>query len=66
MGHELRILRMRFQELSSEREDEDYKKKYTNVLKDSYIKKENFNFSHFRRKFHMFSCLKFCFKISKI
>ena len=29
---------------------------------------ENFNFSYFRRKlkFYIFSCLKFCFKISKI
>ena len=33
-----------------------------------FHKKESFNFSHFRRKlkFHIFSCLKLCFKISKI
>jgi len=33
-----------------------------------FFYQENFNFSHFRRKlkFHIFSCLKFCFKISKI
>ena len=33
-----------------------------------FYQEENFNFSPFRRKlkFHIFSCLKFCFKITKI
>jgi len=33
-----------------------------------FYQEYNFNFSHFRRKlkFHIFSCLKFCFKIPKI
>ena len=45
----------------------DYMSDYnTNVLKGSY--EENFNFSTFKRKlkFHIFSWLKFCFKILKI
>jgi len=37
-------------------------------FKRFFYQEENFNFSPFRKKLklHIFSCLKFCFKISKI
>jgi len=46
------------------KEDEGYKEHFRRF----FYKEENFNFSPFRRKlkFHIFSCLKFCFKILKI
>ena len=66
--HEERVAssRMRFRKLSGGREDEGYKGN-TRTFWKVFYEEENFNFSLFRRKlkFHIFSCLKLCFKIPK-
>ena len=57
-----------FENFSDEREDEGYKENNANVLDDSSIKKR-ISISYIlekKLKFHIFSCLKFCFKIPKI
>ena len=56
-----------FRELSGERKDECYKE-IGERFRRFLCQEENFNFSPFRRKLklHVFSCLKFCFKIPKI
>ena len=59
--------RTRFQNFQVEERMKVIKEIHEHFRKFFY-QEENFNFSHFRRKlkFHIFSCLKFYFKIPKI
>jgi len=64
---ELRVEERDFENFHVEKRKKVIKKMHE-LFGRFFHQEENFNFSSFRRKlkFYIFSCLKFCFKISKI